>query len=95
MPQGLWIVPRWLGIEIAPAAVLVLVEMLGLLARSAFWFVVLTLLVGMWYWLLREAFARDEQMIALLLHNRHFLRLDTMRDEALVSSRVEHLEQVL
>ena len=27
------------------------------------------------YWLLRRAFARDEQMVALLFRNRHYLHL--------------------
>jgi hypothetical protein len=95
MPQGLWIVPRWLGIETAPATVLVLLEAFGFIARSSFVLTMSTILVVVWYWLFREAFSRDEQMIALMLRNRHYLRLVGMRDEAIVSSRIEHLDRIL
>jgi hypothetical protein len=95
MRQGLWVVPRWLGIETAPATVLVLLEAFGFIARSSFVLTVATVLVLSWYWIFREAFSRDEQMIALMLRNRHYLRLIGMRAEALVSSPVEHLDRIL
>lgn len=95
MPQGWWIVPRWLGIEIVPAAALVVVELFAVVCRMMLWLVLMTVFVVAMYWLLRRAFARDEQMVSLMFQNRHYLSLVSMRAHALVSSRVENLEQVL
>jgi hypothetical protein len=95
MPQGWWVVPRWLGIEIVPAAVLVIVEMFAVVCRMAVWLTIMTIVVVSMYWLLRRAFARDEQMVSLMLCNRHYLNLVSMRAQALVSSRIEDLDQVL
>jgi hypothetical protein len=95
MPQGLWIVPRWLGIEIRPALVLVIVEAFGIIARSLWVLGFATVVVVVLYFLFREAFARDERTFELYLRNRHFLGLAEMRGDALVSSRLEVLERVV
>jgi hypothetical protein len=95
MPQGLWIVPRWLGIETKPALVLVFVEAFGIISRSLWILVFATAFVAGLYFLFREAFARDEQTVELYLRNRHFLGLAEIRGDALVSSRTEVLHRVV
>jgi hypothetical protein len=95
MPQGWWVVPRWLGIEIVPAAVLVIVEMFAVVCRMALWITIMTIFVVSMYWLFLRAFARDEKMVSLMFKNRHYLNLISMRAHALASSRIENLEQVL
>lgn len=95
MPQGLWIVPRWLGIEVKPALVLVLVEVFGIISRSMLILALASAFVMVLYFLFREAFARDERTVELYLRNRHFLGLVEIRGDALVSSRVEVLDRVV